>query len=237
MFDGSIWSAIKVFGLLESLDPLGDASQIAYYKFEGNFNDAHGNFNSTGTLGSGTPTFGNTARSQYWENPDDQHFNVGTIKNSYPYSIAAWVRIPSGIGWHAGDSNNRLIVNAGINGQRVSHSIVDWTANNTETWSIMYGGTNHWTFTTTSQPTDEWIHVVYSVVGSNNSSHAVYQNGVSCTASNRGGGHGGSAGWVIGGNTSSSGEDFFGEIYNIRVFNKALSQAEAEFLYNNDQVV
>ena len=97
------------------------------------------------------------------------------------------------------------------------------------------GGTNHWTFAPSSRPENEWMHVVYSVAGSNNSGHNVFQNGGSAlSASNRGGGHGGSAGTQIGGNSGGA-EDWNGYMYNVRVFNKALSQSEAAQLYANDK--
>ena len=54
----------------------------------------------------------------------------------------------------------------GINGQRLSICNVDWNngggANDWE-WSIMYGGTNHWTFTPT-RTENAWMHIVYTVL-------------------------------------------------------------------------
>jgi len=228
------WAIMAEGNFLNSLNPLNDGSQVAYYKFEQNGNDQHGSFNSTG-MQFGTASYTATTRSFYWNNPSSSTFTLPTVVNSYPFSVSALVQIPSGTGWSGGDAN-RLIVNTGIGGQRVTLALVDWSNNNVDEWTIMYGGTNHWTFAPTSRPTDTWIHVVYSVVGSNNSSHAVYQNGVSCTGSNRGGGHGGTAGWRLGGNTDST-ENFSGYIYNIRVFNKALSASEANTLYLKDTVL
>ena len=88
---------------------------------------------------------------------------------------------------------------------------------------------------TSSRPTNQWIHIVYSVVGSNNSSHAVYQDGSALSATNQGGGHGGSAGWAIGGNAQNSERFAMGRIGSIRFFNKALSSSEASSLYTNDK--
>ena len=99
----------------------------------------------------------------------------------------------------------------------------------------MYGGTDHWVFPASSRPTNTWIHLVYSVVGSTNSSHAVYQNGSALSAINKGGSHGGSAGWAIGGNATDGERFAIGRIGSIRFFNKAISSSEASALYTNDK--
>ena len=99
---------------------------------------------------------------------------------------------------------------------------------------IMYGGTGHHYFRPTSKPTNTWIHVVYSVVSSNDTAHRVYQNGVDLTRGNRGGGHGGGAGCAIGGNAGNSERFGIGRIGSIRFFNKALTASEASTLYTND---
>ena len=75
---------------------------------------------------------------------------------------------------------------------------------------------------------------MYSVVASTNSSHAVYQNGTALSATNRGGGHGGNAGWAIGGNAQNTERLQYGRIGSIRFFNKALTSSEASALYTND---
>ena len=99
----------------------------------------------------------------------------------------------------------------------------------------MYGGANHHVFPASSRPTNEWIHLVYSVVASDNTSHAVYQNGSALSDINKGAAHGGSAGWAIGGNASNSERFAMGRIGSIRFFNKAISSSEASALYTNDK--
>ena len=198
-----------------------------------NFHDS-GIFAQHGTsrLG-GDPTFAfqNSSGERCWNNPADGAINIPNLKNSYPFTMAAWINLSS---WPT-SSNNDLIMNLSIGGQRVSLCIVCWGGTNYSDLSIMYGGTSHWTFAATSRPTNQWIHVVYSVVGSNNSSHAVYQNGTALSATNRGGGHGGSAGWAIGGNAVGSERFSMGRIGSIRFFNKAISSSEASALYTNDK--
>ena len=79
------------------------------------------------------------------------------------------------------------------------------------------------------------IHVVYSVVASDNTSHAVYQNGSALSDINKGCCHGGTAGWAIGGNSSNTERFSMGRIGSIRFFNKAISSSEASALYTNDK--
>ena len=99
----------------------------------------------------------------------------------------------------------------------------------------MYGNAGHWTFVPTSRPENQWMHIVYTIHGSDNNSHRLYQDGGSGIAgTNQGGGHGGSAGNSIGGNSAGA-EDWNGWMYNVRLFNRIISQSEAAQLYANDK--
>ena len=214
-------------------DPFGDGSGIVYYRLNDNFHDS-GVFAKHGTSSQGgDPTFAfqNSSGERCWNNPTDGAINIPNLKNSYPFSMAAWVNISS---WPT-SSNNDLIMNLSIGGQRVSLCIVKWSDRSTSDPSIMYGGANHHVFPASSRPTNTWIHLVYSVVASNNTSHAVYQNGSALSDINKGPTHGGSAGWAIGGNASNSERFAMGRIGSIRFFNKAISSSEASALYTNDK--
>ena len=213
-------------------DPLGDGSGIVYYRLNDNFHDS-GILAQHGTSKQGgDPTFAfvNSDGERCWNNPTDGAITIPNLKNSYPFSMAAWVNLSS---WPT-SSNNDLIMNLSIGGQRVSLCIVKWADRSTSDPSIMYGGTDHWVFPASSRPTNTWIHLVYTVVGSTNSSHAVYQNGSALSAINKGGTHGGNAGWAIGGNAQNSERFAIGRIGSIRFFNKALTSSEASALYTND---
>ena len=59
------------------------------------------------------------------------------------------------------------------------------------------------------------------------------ENGVDLTRGNRGGGHGGGAGWAIGGNASNGERFSIGRIGSIRFFNKAISSSK-HLHYTND---
>ncbi len=216
-------------------DPLGDGSGIAYYRLNYNFQDS-GRFGQHGTgIQGGDPTFAlvNSSGEPCWNNPTDGAINIPNLKNSYPFSMAAWINISS---WPT-TADNDVIMNLSIGNTRVTLCICVWSAavSDGADFYIMYGGQGHHYFRPSSKPTNQWIHVVYTVVGADNTSHRVYQNGSDLTTrGNRGGGHGGSAGWAIGGNAGNSERFAIGRIGSIRFFNKALSSSEASALYTND---
>jgi len=218
----------------DNLDPFNDGSQVGYWKMEGPTpQNEHTGTNVT-TL-YGTPSYSNIGDSQYYNNPETSTLSVGPRPyEAYPISFSIWCYKPTG-DWTSGDAN-QLLVNWTMNSsQRLSICCVDWTGNGQWEWGIMYGGTNHWTFAPSSRPENQWMHMVYSLTGNNDAGHRLYQNGGSAlSATNQGGGHGGSAGAMIGGNATSS-EDWNGWIYNVRLFNKALSQSEANQLFVNDK--
>ena len=216
-------------------DPLGDGSGIAYYRLNNNFQDS-GRFGNHGQgIQGGDPTFAlvNSSGEPCWNNPTDGAINLPNLKNSYPFSMAAWINVSS---WPT-SADNDVIMNLSIGGQRVTLSICCFSsaASDGADFYIMYGGTGHHYIRPSSKPTNSWIHVLYSVVSSNNTSHRVYQNGTDLTTrGNRGGSHGGSAGWAMGGNAANSERFAIGRIGSIRFFNKALSSSEASALYTND---
>ena len=219
--------SMSVLTKITLTDYLLDSSGLALYQLDSNILDASGNYNGTGAA-AGSLTYNTTNKkfgSASFSANGANCITLPTVRNAYPLSVSAWIYTPSS--WPSGFNE---IVNGSIAGQRLSMGVVDWDNNGTRQITIMYGGTNHWTFGS-NLSTSTWYHVVFSIPGNNNSGHAVYLNGVNQTASNRGGGHGGAAGWVLGGNAGGS-EIFGGLIDQVRIFNKALNSTEAQNLYN-----
>ena len=223
-------------------DPFADGSGLVYYRMNYNFQDSglYG-FHGTGSQGSPNKEFNasphfslvNSSGEPCWDNPNEGAINIPNLKNTYPFSMAAWINVSS---WPT-TSDNDLIMNLSIGNQRISLSICCFhtAVSDGADFYIMYGGKGHHYFRPSSKPTNEWIHVVYSVVGDDNTDHRVYQNGSDLTTrGDRGGGHGGSAGWALGGNAANSERFSIGRIGSIRFFNKALSASEASALYTND---
>jgi len=219
-------------------DPLNDGSGLAYWKLNRNFQDSgyYGTASGTSSQG-GDPRFVSSSgtyntKEPVWFNPSEGAvtFPSGTPKNSYPFSVAAWLWRSS---WATSEVND-VVMNLSIGGQRVTLSHAVWTGGNTQDFYIMYGGTGHHYYTPSSRPTSTWYHVIWSVISSNNASSRVYLNGSLQTyGGNRGGGHGGSAGNALGGNAGNS-ERWPGAIASLRFFNKALTDSEASNLYNSD---
>jgi len=233
--------AFALGSLANNTNPFSDGSCVALYKLDNSTsNSVSGSYGLTAS--GGTPVFtsqgvGTDGVTKYFfdATPRNTNFNISGTPTGYPYSISAWIWVPSSIGWGSAlGGGQKELLNGSISGQRTSQGLVDWFGNGVNQWTIMYGGANHYTFEPSSRPTNQWIHIVFSVVGSNNSAHKVYQDGGSAlTATNQGGGHGGEAGWVLGGSPGGEYANYY--IDQVRIFNKALSESEANNLYLNDR--
>ena len=220
-----------------NLNPFNDNSQVGYWKLESANPRNENNTSQVCSTQYGSPSYTPLGTAGYWNNPVSSTLSTnGNVRNSYPLTFSIWCYKETG-DWGSGDQN-QLLVNWSINGQRLSICNVDWSNSGGATswrWSIMYGGTNHWAFAPSARPENQWMHIVYCVQGNNDSGHRLYQDGGSAlSATNLGGGHGGSAGTSIGGNSTNN-EDWNGWMYNVRLFNKMLSQSEAAQLYANDK--
>ena len=217
-----------------NLDPFNDNSQVGYWKLESANPRNENNTSQVCSTQHGTPSYTSLGTAGYWNNPVNSTLDTNANpRNSYPLSFSIWCYKGTG-DWTSG-ATNQLLVNWSISGQRLSITNVSWTSNGVWEWSIMYGNAGHWTFVPTSRPENQWMHIVYTIHGSNNNNHRLYQDGGSgIVGTNQGNGHGGSAGNSIGGNSASS-ENWNGWMYNVRLFNRVLSQSEAAQLYANDK--
>jgi len=221
-------------------DPLNDGSGLAYWKLNRNFQDSGRFGNASGTaIQGGDPRFVSSSgtyntKEPVWFNPGEGAitFPSGTPKNSYPFSVSAWLWRSS---WPT-STVNEVVMNLSIGGQRVTLAHTVWSGTGAMDFYIMYGGSGHHYYTPSSRPVSTWYHIIYSVISSNSASSRIYLNGSLQTyGGNRGGGHGGSAGNALGGNASNT-ERWTGAIASLRFFNKALTDSEASALYNADQL-
>ena len=216
-------------------DIFDDGSCKAHYLLDNNGYDKSVNSNAATSFitGSGTYSTSIKAFGTHSFSTSSSTMDIPDVVTSYPFTVSAWVYKSN---WTATGTQNHLVMNAQIgggNGQRISLCHVDWSNNGGYEWSIMYGATNHWTFAPGSMNNGQWYHVVFSVHSSNSTQHAVYLNGTALSATNRGGAHGGTAGWALGGNFDGT-ENFDGQVSNVRVFNRQLSAAEALSLYSKE---
>lgn len=232
-YNGTNWRPVINYDANE-VDILNDGSGIALYRLDNNILDASGNYNGTTStnvsfttarkLGTHSGVFGGNAT-----------ITIPTIKNSYPFTVAAWATDNSS--WDPA-SGQREIMNLSIAGQRISLGIVDWDSDNTPDIALFYGGTNHWTspIDFANRGSDQWHHIVWTIPGNNDSNHKIYVDGVSKTMVNRGGGHGGTAGWRIGSNADNNSEFWNGNIDQVRFFNRVLTASEVQSLYTLENV-
>jgi len=209
-----------------TLNILNDGSCLALWQFNGNSNDLSGSYN--GTPSNVTYTEGILGQSGVF-NGSNSTVSVPNVKNSYPFSVSLWAT--HNRGWIPSGNQMDQLFNMSIGGQRVSLGIVQYPGWRTGP-TIMYGGTNHWSCSNLYMQNDNvgFYHLVYVIRGNNDSNHRIYINGVRQEMINNGGGHGGSAGWNIGSN-SSSGEWWPGKIDQVRFFNREITESEVLTLF------
>jgi hypothetical protein len=152
--------------------------------------------------------------------------SLNAIVTGYPFTINV---ICQHSGSWTSPSGMQELVNCSIGGQRVSLGTVvnsGWPTGPT----IMYGGTSHFSCPTTNWATGNFVMITYVVYQSADETHRVYVNGIEQTLTNNGGGHGGTAGWAIGSN-SSSGEYWPNRISVVQGYNRALDKTEVRQNY------
>jgi len=231
IYNGTSWIAAGAAAgsTKNTLNVLGDGSCLALWQFNNNSNDASNNYNGSASNVTYTDSTGGKFDQAAIFNGSNSTVSIPSVKNSYPFSVSLWAT--HNRGWTPSGNQMDQLFNLNIAGQRVSLGIVQnpgWRTGPT----IMYGGTNHWSCSNLYMVNDsvDFYHLVYVVQGNNDSNHRIYINGVRQEMINNGGGHGGSAGWNIGSN-SSSGEWWPGKIDQVRFFNRVITESEVLTLF------
>lgn len=219
--------------LFNVVDFFKDSSGIALWTLDGNTLDLSGNYNATSSTALTYASPGKIGTFSGIFNGTSTTIAMPNVKNSYPLSVSMWVQDNNA--FSPATDGMRELFNMSIAGQRLSLGVLKNTGWPTGL-TVMYGGTNHWSGSVSSfsPNSTDFFHIVFSIVGNNNSSHAVYFNGNPVTLTNNGGTHGGTAGWNLGSNSTSA-EYFNGKIDHVRFFNKAISASEATQLYNAEK--
>jgi len=228
------------------LQILGDSSCVAHWKMNGNGNDETGNHTATAVnsvtwidgIVPGTQAAGNFTKS------GGSYITIPSVDNSYPVSVSMWVRSTTGFQPEPGLMDECF--NMGMSNGRLSLGFQNNPGWN-QGMTMMYGGSGHYCSRTPymipssvdvkSHLSEEllgkkfragkyaWFHLAWSLQDHNNSGHALWVNGFEMWAKDQGGGHGGSAGWKIGAN-DGGGENWQGDICNVRFFNKQITPAD-----------
>ncbi|MFC1623923.1 LamG domain-containing protein [Candidatus Omnitrophota bacterium] len=213
-------------------DPWDGAAPVGWWQLDENSGmkayDNSGNGND-GTITGATWAQGKVGPCLSFDGTSDT-ISVPNVNNSYPFTVCLWAT--HNTDWNpAGSATMDEMFNMSIASQRVSLGIGDNWDSNGEI-HIMYGGTNHWGAPKPSASgSTDWNHIAWVVYGSDNSNHKIYVNGVSQTMTDRGGAHGGTAGWNIGSN-SASGEWWDGKIDDVKIYNYTRTQAQVAWDYN-----
>ena len=216
------------YNFFNNLDPFGDASLIALYELDGNGNDAVGSNDTTGyRAGSGGFDTGTFKYGTQSFGGGNNILDLPDVKTTYPLTMSAWLYHPN----VDVQTDYNVVVNATVGSQRLSMGMYRYSGASQMQPVAMFGGGDHIEFTGGPTLADNtWFHVVWSL--SAYESGAIHVNGTKLTVNNRGGTHGGTAGWSLGGNYAGS-EHFDGHIDRVRIFNKAISDSEAVSLYNS----
>jgi hypothetical protein len=216
---------------LNTLNVLGDDSCLALWTLDNTIAEVSGNFSGTSSSNLTYTSDGKINAAGVFNS--NANIVIPSPRNAYPFSVSAWVQHDTGFTFSS--NQYRIVMNLNIAGQRISLGVI-----RNDPWPIglalFYGGTNHWSGSVSSfsPNSTNYFHIVWSVVGSNNSNHRVYFNGNNVSLTNNGGGHGGTAAWGIGSN-AAGGEFWNGKLDHIRFFNKAISEQEAQYIYNFDE--
>ena len=180
---------------------------------------------------SGPPAFNSSGRYFDFPNAADRF----TIRDDtsehfiddYPFSVVIWAWSDP---WYGSGFDE--LFNMSINGTRVSVGVSDnWTSGGEP--MIMYGGAGHWGagYNSTYFTGGIWHCYVWIVHASNSSDTKFYLDNANYTLTNRGGAHGGTAGWRIGNNTAGS-EGWPGRIAYVAMYNCTLSATQVSNIYN-----
>lgn len=226
---------------------------VAYYPFNGNANDLSGN-NNNGTVSGATLTsdrFG-AANKAYSFNGTSNYISVphnsSLSASSTQLTISAWVKVNQ----FTGSPNKAACILEKASGTSGDWGLLyqDFDANNSIE-KLRFGGYVWYSntvliaglHTETVPPTNQWVHIVYTVDG--NSGTNYYINGENESAGGNGGNN-----WVLSPNTSTlyigksgtiegrfiyitgSNYNYFnGVIDDIRIFNKVLTEDQIQYLF------
>lgn len=224
---------------------------VAYYPFNGNANDLSGN-NNNGTVSGATLTsdrFG-TANKAYSFNGTSNYISVphnsSLSASSTQLTISAWVKVNQ----FTGSPNKAACILEKASGTSGDWGLLyqDFDANNSIE-KLRFGGYVWYSntvliaglHTETVPPTNQWVHIVYTVDG--NSGTNYYINGENESA-------GGNDPLLLSANTATlyigksgtingqfiyitgSNYNYFnGSIDDIRIFNKVLTEDQIQYLF------
>ena len=209
-----------------TLDVFGDSSCLALYQLDGNANDKSGNYN--GTASNVTYSQGYINNGGVF-NGSSSYISVdGSILNSLTAaSYTAWVYYK---GTGSGQSYGH-IVSGGATNSTASGKAFGMAVRNSDDLLYIWASNSETSFTSTALPENVWTHLAVTNSGG---TAKMYMNGSLIHTSNPT-----SLAFNSSSNNLRIGEyfyngshHFYGEIDQVRIFNKVLSASEVLTLYN-----
>lgn len=219
-----------------NFEPKINNGLVAYYPFNGNANDESGNGNN-GTVNGATLTndrFGNNSRSYSFNRNTNNDISIATnptINALSNITITAWVNLNSYAA--AGEGGYNHFVNK--SDQANNHQFV-FASNSTQLYFYFGSGNNG--FTTNNLPKlNQWAHlaVTYNYDGNvSNSKCKFYINGsLVDTKQTTTGLNQTNHNLRLGAFSNETFNRLDGKLDDVRIYNRALTQEEITYLYNN----
>ena len=201
----------------------------AYDQWEGN----------NGTLGGGTPDYYPTWKSGgecvsgkclEFDGDNDYVYCGSNVNVSAPYTIEAWVKIPS-------TANGAVMVGLGTSGNSCPFFAAYWSSNK----GIIYLNGANYKYTGTDVRDNAWHHIVYIIIGDGQDdilNAKSYTDGINTTIA--GGSH--SVNPIVPSGhcyISSISSTFEGLIDEVRIYNSAVSitQIQSQYLAGLDNLL
>lgn len=204
---------------------------VAWWKLNGNTNDSSGNNHGTGS--NLTPTTGQNGlqNSAYSFNGTNSYIDaqVSSLSGDAPHSISFWIKITAYPTVYADPFSMGNAANNSYSAAELYTNNFSWYFFNNDTpTGAVIAPLATWTFVT----------LTYSGGGGTTTNKKIYRNATALTTVNAGAGYGQllalptPAPVGIGRDRGRNTSYFNGVIDDVRIYNRALSQAEVTTLYN-----
>ena len=207
-YDGNYWKTFHQIGYL--LDPFNDDSQIAFWKFETNLNDEHGNYN----LSHSNIAYRSGFKGNGMDCSGTNYATFPTFSGLTTFSVSLRLNLDS----------------SGADKYIFGHQTYGQLMHDSGELKMYKSGENSWTGSPTISINTNY-HIVLSV---SSGTATLYLNNTQYTGNSASislnSGYIGTASTIPGSSTYAMN----GMIDEIRVFNKALTSGEVSTLYTND---
>jgi len=231
--EGTLGTVTHSIGSINTHDIFGDNSAIATYQFDGNVNDLSGNYNGTW---SDDGAYIDGIFKQAGKFRSTRYLNTTISKMPESYSVSSWVR------YSDVSAYGSILGNAGSNGHNgfsfrasgtnSNYSIDVYSHSQSSSARVSINGSNY------INKNNEWYHILCTY-DKNTNTMKVYINGILIGTDTSGSAitQTSSMNLTVGKNLSTHTSSSFwnsGDIDQLRIFNRALTNSEIQRLYNEE---